>query len=112
MSAIPASAHRSFATHDNEHPLELRGVVKEFRFISPHALIRLEVKDRDGNSETWTPEGSSPRALVQDGRTSTSLKTGDELQITIDPARSGPPIGAFDVNRATFKNGKPLTGFR
>jgi hypothetical protein len=112
LSATPIYAHHSFAALDNEHPLVLSGVVKEFRFTNPHSFIRLEVKDKDGNSETWTLEGVGPRALAQDGWTSTTLKTGDELQIAIDPARSGAPLGSFDANKVTFKNGKPIAGPR
>jgi hypothetical protein len=110
MSAIPVDAHHSFASLDQEHPLELTGVVKEFRFTNPHSFIRLEVKDKDGNSETWILEGSSPRALAHDGWTSSTLKAGDELRMTIDPARNGAPRGSWDVNKIMFKNGKPITG--
>jgi len=110
VSAIPVNAHHSFAALDQEHPLELSGVVREFRFTNPHAFIRLEVKDNDGNSEIWMLEGSSPRALAHDGWTSTTLKTGDELRMTIDPARNGGPRGSWDVNRIMFRNGKPITG--
>jgi len=112
MFMNPVNAHHSFAMFDQEHPLELSGVVKEFRFTNPHAFIRLEVKTADGNFETWTLEGSSPRALAHDGWTSTTLKTGDELQMTVNPARNGAPRGSWDVNKVTFKNGKPVTNPR
>ena len=39
-----ALAHHSFAMFDAEHPIEVTGVVKEFRFVSPHTLLILEVK--------------------------------------------------------------------
>jgi len=103
-------AHHSFATFDQDHPLELSGVVKEFSFTNPHSFIRLEVKDKSGNSETWTLEGSSPRALAHDGWTSTTLKTGDKLQVTINPARNGAPRGTWDVTKTMFKDGKPVPG--
>jgi hypothetical protein len=106
------SAHHSFSMFDQEHPLELSGMVKEFRFTNPHSFIRLEVKDKSGNSETWTLEGSSPSGLAQDGWTSKTLKTGDELRVTINPARNGAPRGAWDVNTIMFKDGKPIPGPR
>lgn len=108
MYAGPGHAHHSFAMFDHEHPLEVTGVVKEFKYTSPHSLIRLEVKDRDGNSETWNLEGGSPSALTRDGWTSKTLKSGDELQITIDPLRSGAPGGYWNVNKIKFKDGKPI----
>jgi hypothetical protein len=109
MYAIPVYAHHSFAIFDHEHPFELSGVVKEFKYTSPHSFIRVEVKDKDGNSETWNLEGGNPSALARDGWTSTTLKAGDELQMTIDPLRSGAPGGSWNVNKIKFKDGRPIT---
>src|SRR5436190_13236148 len=88
-------AHHSFAMFDQEHPIELTGTVKEFKFTSPHTFILLEVK----GSETvvWNLEGGSPSALVRDGWSSKTLPPGTELKMTIDPLRSGAPGGAWTV---------------
>src|ERR1019366_2558007 len=43
-----ASAHHSFAMFDMEHPIEISGTVKEFKFVSPHTLLILQVKGDDG----------------------------------------------------------------
>src|SRR5580704_1869983 len=96
-------AHHSFAMFDQEHPMEVNGVVKEFKYTSPHSFIVLEIKDKDGTSEAWNLEGGSPSALARDGWTSKSLKAGDELQLTIDPLRSGAPGGSWNVNKMKFK---------
>jgi uncharacterized protein DUF6152 len=103
-----AAAHHSFAMFDQEHPLELSGVVKEFKYTSPHSFIVLEVKGKDGTAEAWNLEGGSPSALARDGWTSKSLKSGDELQVTVDPLRSGAPGGSWNVNKVKFKDGKPI----
>jgi hypothetical protein len=102
------SAHHSFAMFDQEHPMEVNGVVKEFKYTSPHSFIILEIKDKDGNVEAWNLEGGSPSALARDGWTSKSLKPGDELHLTIDPLRSGAPGGSWNVNKIKFKNGDPI----
>ena len=94
-----ATAHHSFAMFDQEHPLELSGLVKEFKYTSPHSFIVLEVKGKDGATEAWNLEGGSPSALARDGWTSKSLKAGDELQVTVDPLRSGAPGGSWNVNK-------------
>jgi len=39
-----AMAHHSFAMFDQENPIELEGVVQEFKFTSPHSFIILAVK--------------------------------------------------------------------
>ena len=43
-----ALAHHSFAMFDQEHAQEVTGVVKEFKYTSPHSFIILEIKDKDG----------------------------------------------------------------
>jgi hypothetical protein len=101
-------AHHSFAMFDQEHPAEVTGVVREYKYTSPHSFIILEIKETDGSSEAWNLEGGSPSALARDGWTSKSLKPGDELTLTIQPLRSGAPGGAWNVNKIKFKNGDPI----
>jgi hypothetical protein len=101
-------AHHSFAMFDQEHPMQVTGVVKDYKYTSPHTFIILDIKDKDGSVESWNLEGGSPSALARDGWTNKSLKPGDELQLTIDPLRSGAPGGAWNVNKIKFKDGKPI----
>jgi Family of unknown function (DUF6152) len=103
-----AAAHHSFAMFDQQNPVEVVGTVKEFRFTSPHVYIFLEIKAKDGTSEIWNLEGGSPSLLVRDGWTSKSLQPGDEIQMRIDPLRSGAPGGAFQAIRIKFKDGRPI----
>jgi hypothetical protein len=101
-------AHHSFAMFDQEHPIQLNGAVKEYRYTSPHTFIILDVKQADGTSQLWNLEGGAPSGLIRDGWSSKTLKPGDELQMTIDPLRSGAPGGAWNVNKIKYKNGDPI----
>jgi Family of unknown function (DUF6152) len=83
-------AHHSFAMFDQEHPVELVGKVKEFKFTSPHTFILLEVKDGD-ESVVWNLEGQAPGGLARDGWGPKTLPPGTELKMKIDPLRSGAP---------------------
>jgi hypothetical protein len=103
-----AIAHHSFAMFDQEHPQEVTGVVKEFKYTSPHSFIILDIKDQEGNVEAWNLEGGSPSALARDGWNSKSLKAGDTLRLTIEPLRSGAPGGSWNVNRIKFMDGNPI----
>jgi len=103
-----AIAHHSFAMFDHEHPVEVTGVVKDYKYTSPHSFIILGIKDKDGKTEAWNLEGGSPSALARDGWTSKSLKPGDQLKLTIEPLRSGAPGGAWNVNKIKFIDGKPI----
>src|ERR1700745_2992072 len=102
-----AFAHHSFAMFDQEHPIELVGTVKEFKFTSPHTFILLEVKD--GNeSVVWNLEGQAPGGLARDGWGPKTLPPGTELKMMIDPLRSGAPGGAWTVQKTTLTDCKPV----
>lgn len=103
-----AIAHHSFAMFDQENPVDLVGTVQEFKFTSPHTFILLQVKGTDGAPVVWNLEGASPSALVRDGWSSKTLKAGDELQMSIDPLRSGAPGGAWNVRKTKFMDGRPI----
>ena len=103
-----AMAHHSFAMFDQENPIELEGVVQEFKFTSPHSFIILAVKQQDGGTQLWSLEGAAPSALVRDGWSSKTLKPGDELKLTIEPLRSGAPGGSWSVRKTKLKDGQPI----
>ena len=103
-----ASAHHSFAMFDADNPVELTGVVTDFKFTSPHAFIMVKVTDKDGSSAVWSLEGVSASSLVRDGWTSKTLKSGDEIKAKVTPLRSGAPGGAWAAKDTEFKDGKPI----
>src|SRR5262245_35122250 len=101
-------AHHSFAMFDQEHPIDLVGTVKEFKFTSPHTFILLEVKETGKEPVVWNLEGASPSALVRDGWSSKTLPAGTELKMKIDPLRSGAPGGAWGVKHTKKKDGSAV----
>jgi len=103
-----AMAHHSFAMFDTDNQIELEGVVREFKYTSPHTFILLEVKAQDGSTTVWNLEGGTPSALVRDGWSSQSLKPGDELKMMIAPLRSGAPGGSWTPQGTKFRNGKEI----
>jgi hypothetical protein len=103
-----ATAHHSFAMFDQENPIELEGMVQEFKYTSPHTFILLMVKDRDGGNTVWNLEGGAPSNLVRDGWSSKTLKPGDEIRLTVEPLRSGAPGGAWNASKIKFKSGEPI----
>jgi hypothetical protein len=103
-TAGAALAHRSFAMFDKANPLELEGVVKQLKYVSPHSFILLEVKDKDGGVTIWNLEGVAPSGLARKGWSKATLKPGDEIKLTIDPLRSG----LWTPAKVKFKNGEPI----
>ena len=106
-SAVPASAHHSFAMFSDES-MEVQGVVQEFKFTNPHTFILLEVTDENGEVTTWNLEGSSPSGLSRRGWSSQALQSGDEVIISINPLRSGAPGGSWDTGTITYADGTPV----
>lgn len=102
-----ALAHHSFAMFDQEHPVELSGTVKEFKFTSPHTFILLEVKN-GGETEVWNLEGAAPGGLQRDGWSAKTLPPGTQLKMTIDPLRSGAPGGSWSVQKTKLMDGSPV----
>ena len=100
-------AHHSFAMFDQDHPIELVGTVKEFKFTSPHTFIILEVNN-GGENVVWNLEGQAPGGLARDGWSAKSLPPGTELKMMVDPLRSGAPGGAWTVQKTKMKDGSPV----
>jgi hypothetical protein len=46
--------------------------------------------------------------MVRNGWSSQSLKSGDQIKLSIDPLRSGAPGGAWNVNKIKYKDGQPI----
>jgi hypothetical protein len=93
---------------DQEHPIQLAGTLKELRYMGPHTFIVLEVKDGDGGPQLWNLESDRPSGLALKGWSSKALKPGDELELTIDPLRSGARGGAWNLNKIKFRDGRAV----
>jgi Family of unknown function (DUF6152) len=102
-----ALAHHSFAMFDQEHPIELAGTVKEFKFTSPHTFILLEVKNGE-ETEVWNLEGAAPGGLQRDGWSAKTLPPGTQLKMTVDPLRSGAPGGSWSVQKTKLMDGSSV----
>lgn len=93
ISSGPALAHHGNAAYDLENPITLKGTVTEFAWSNPHVQIYFDVKDDKGKLVHWASETVSPGLLSRAGWTKTELKPGDEITITLGPAKNGAPVG-------------------
>ena len=104
--SAPALAHHGNAAYDLENPITLKGTVTEFAWSNPHVQIYFDVKDDKGKLVHWASETVSPGLLSRAGWSKTELKPGDEITITLGPAKNGAPIG-FAL-KIVLANGKVL----
>lgn len=81
-------AHHSFsAEYDSTQKVELQGVVTQFVWRNPHSFMKIDVTDKDGTVKSWALEWGSVSQLSQAQITRTSLKPGDKIVVTGEPAR-------------------------
>ncbi len=108
-SPCAALAHHSFAMYDPTRLVTLKGVVKDFEWTNPHALVWIIVgPDDKGQTELWSVElPTSPGNLTRLGWTKRSLNPGDKVAIDINPLRDGRHGGS--LKKAVTASGQVLT---
>jgi hypothetical protein len=92
---LPTYAHHSFAMFDQSKQVTLKGTVREFQWTNPHAWIHLDVPTADGLKDTWQVELNSPNNLKRQGWKSSSIKSGDQVTLILNPLKDGSKGGLF-----------------
>jgi Family of unknown function (DUF6152) len=104
VSTNAVTAHHSFAMFDTSHPIEISGVVKEFRFVNPHSVLVVMVKSPDGAVRDWTLEMPAPGLMLRQGVNANMFRPGDPFKGTISPLHSGEPGGSYFPPQADPRN--------
>jgi hypothetical protein len=102
----PLLAHHGNVAYDLAKPITLKGTVTEFAWSNPHVQIYFDVIGDKGNLVHWASETVSPGMLTRSGWTKDELKPGDEITITLGPAKNGSPVGY--ALKIVLANGKEL----
>jgi len=87
MWAWPTVAHHSTAAFDNARIVRIEGTITQFRWINPHASIKLEGKAEGWPDGLWTVEMTAPNVLINQGWKRTSVKNGDQVVMFVNPLR-------------------------
>ncbi|MEQ1948845.1 MAG: DUF6152 family protein [Bryobacteraceae bacterium] len=101
IAGMPLMAHHGTGvSYDASKPVQLKGVVTEFRYANPHPQLFFDVKDDKGTMVHWSGEFyPNPAQLVQLGwgkkRSEAALAPGTVINVTVAPARAGGPVGAL-----------------
>lgn len=94
-ASTPLLAHHSFAMFDQTRTVNLRGVVKEYRWVNPHVSLFVEVSDGPAKHGVWAVELTSPGNLTRLGWSRKSLVPGEKVEIEVNPLRDGGLGGGF-----------------
>jgi hypothetical protein len=101
-----AEAHHSYAaTFDVDHPINLKGTVRQFGFRNPHSYIQLEVPDGQGGTVRWSIEWSGTASLSREGIDRGTLKVGDIVKVVATPSRVKGELRAQIVSFVREKDG-------
>jgi len=104
LFALPLLAHHGTGgIYDMSKSVTLKGTVTMFKFVNPHVLVYFDVAGKDG-VVTWTGEGPNIINWTRVGWTRTSLKAGDQVTVTLFPARDGKHEGV--LHKMVSANGK------
>ena len=105
----PLSAHHGTnISYDHNKPMTLTGTVTEFVWKNPHSQLYFDVKDASGKVVNWAIEMNSPGVLRGAGWTRTTFKVGDQITITVRPAKAGTPVGLINRAQPIMVNGKQV----
>lgn len=89
LGALPSAAHHSTAAFDNTRVVKLEGTITQFRWINPHASIKIDAtSEGDDPDGVWTVEMTAPNVLINEGWTRTALKVGDKVTMYVNPLRN------------------------
>jgi hypothetical protein len=77
----PLSAHHGRSNYDVTDSVTVKGVVTEFQWTNPHALIMFDATDETGKVEKWIGETNSPNTLSRQGWTKNTVKVGDQITL-------------------------------
>jgi Family of unknown function (DUF6152) len=107
---VPAWAHHGNSAYDEAHWITISGTVTEFVWANPHCQIFLDVKDDKGAAVNWAIESQSPGIMRRNNWTRTSVKAGDQITITLAPAKNGAPVGfsGNQMGKVVFADGHVL----
>lgn len=98
--------HSTAARYDDEHPVTITGTVVQFRMISPHSRILVEVEGETGEAVIWDSETSSAPTLYRRGWRTDDLNPGDRVTVTGKPAVDGSP--SMQLIKVVASGGKVL----
>ena len=83
LVATSAAAHHSYADFFLDRTVAVEGDLVRYTYANPHILLELKTRDAQVYRAEWAAPNNVKRAGVQ----RTTLKVGDRLVVTGNPAR-------------------------
>ena len=106
MTGAPLDAHHGAASFDTAKELTLQGTVTEWIWANPHCFLKFDAKDDTGTVRNWVVETGNPTDISRNGWARLSFKVGDPVTVTLQPVKSGAPVGR--IRSVLLANGQRL----
>jgi hypothetical protein len=108
-TSVSMSAHHGAAGYDMDKQLVMKATVTEWLWANPHCFLRYDTKDDKGVVAHWAAEVSNPVDMTRRGWSKHILNIGDQVTVTVRPAKNGEPVG--QLLKLEFPNGQTLIGW-
>ncbi len=106
VASIPLLAHHGNAAFDVGKRVTVKGTVTEWVWANPHCWLKFDAKDDKGNVAHWVAETNNAPDMIERGWSKNTFKPGDEVTVTVEPVKSGNPVGR--VVGVVLANGQAL----
>jgi len=100
------AAHHGAATFETGKQITLKGTVTEWIWANPHCFLKFDAKDESGEVRNWAAETQNPVAMTTRGFSRSGFKVGDQVTVTVEPARNGAPVAR--MLNVVLPNGQTL----
>jgi hypothetical protein len=103
-----AASHHGFAAvYDGTRSVSVSGVVTQFKFVNPHAMLFMDVTDASNKITKWTIEFDGRLNLSEGGWTADTIKAKERLTVTGNPTHEAGTQRMFFL-KLTRADGKEL----
>jgi hypothetical protein len=105
----PLFAHHGSAGYDMDKQLVMKASVTDWLWANPHCFLTFDATDDKGAVVRWTAEVSNPVDMTKRGWSRRILNPGDQITVTVRPAKNGAPVG--QLLKVVLANGQTLNGW-
>lgn len=109
VASAPLQAHHGSAGYDLNKELTMKGTVTQWLWANPHCFLKYDTTDENGSVVHWAAEVSNPIDMTRRGWSRSTLNAGDQVTITVRPAKNGAPVG--QLMKVLLPSGKELVGW-
>ena len=106
---VSLPAHHGTAGYDMDKQLVMKATVTDWLWANPHCFLTYDTTDDKGATVRWSAEVSNPVDMTKRGWTKHVLNPGDQITVTVRPAKNGAPVG--QLLKVVLPNGQTLVGW-